>query len=110
MNLFTSDWSKCYDGGVVTESTAPKLSCIFIVIQNVINAALVLSAVVAVFLIAYAAFQYVTSAGDKEKVEGARKRIVYAIIGLVVIFMAFAFINLISQFTGVSTSQFGIGQ
>ena len=110
MDLFTTDWGKCFEDGVVDVNTPPRLSCVFIVIQNVINAALVLSAVVAVFLITYAAFQYVTSAGDKEKVDSARKRIVFAVIGLVIIFSAFAAINFISTFTGVSPSQLGVGK
>lgn len=110
MDLFTTDWGKCFEGGVVDANTPPRLSCAFIVIQNIINAALVLSAVVAVFLITYAAFQYVTSGGDKEKVDSARKRITFAIIGLVIIFMAFTAINFISTFTGVNPSQLGIGK
>lgn len=81
------------------------LSCVWIVLQNVINAALVLSAVVAVFLIIYSGFQYVTSTGDKEKVDAARKRMTYAIIGLVFILMSFIIITFISQITGVGTNQ-----
>lgn len=109
MDLFTSSWEKCF-GGNVDVNTAPPLSCIFIVIQNVVNAAMALAAAVAVIFIIYASFQYVTSAGDKEKVDNARKRITFAIIGLLVIFFAFAIVNLISTFTGVTTSQLGIGQ
>lgn len=74
-------------------------------LQNVINAALVLSAVVAVFLIIYSGFQYVTSSGDKEKVDAARKRLTYAIIGLVFIIMSYTIILFISQFTGVGVNQ-----
>lgn len=116
MDLFTTSWEKCYQAvgidisqGIPT-NVPPPLSCIFTVLQNIINAALILSAVVAVILIMYAGYQFVTSSGDKEKVDGARKRITYAIIGLVVIIFAFAIINLISQITGVETDQFGIGQ
>lgn len=108
MNLFTTDWAACFDNNVVTTSAPPKLTCVFIILSNVINAALVLAAVVAVFLITYAAFQYVTSAGDKEKVDNARKRITYAIIGLVVILSAIIFINFIAQFTGLDLDQIGV--
>ncbi|MBP7832339.1 MAG: hypothetical protein KA035_01045 [Candidatus Levybacteria bacterium] len=108
MNLFTSDWSACYSNGVVDVNTAPRLSCIFIVIQNIINASLALAAIVAIFLITYSAFQFVTSGGDKAKVDTARKRIVYAIIGLVVILFAYGIIGFISQTTGVELNQLGI--
>lgn len=112
MDLFTSSWEKCFgvaEGSGVPVDVAPPLSCVFIVIQNLVNASLVLAAVVAVFFIMYAAFQYATSAGDKEKVDTARKRIVYAIIGIIVIFFAFSIVNLISVFTGVTPSQLGLG-
>lgn len=103
MNLFTRDWSSCFTGNAATD--AVPLSCIWVVLQNVINAALVLSGLVAVFLIIYAGFQYVTSNGDKEKVDAARKRITYAIIGLVFIVMSYTIILFISQVTGVDKTQ-----
>lgn len=103
MNLFTKDWSSCFNGNINT--SAPPLSCVWVVLSNVINAALVLAGITAVFLIVWAGFQYVTSNGDKEKVDGARKRITYAIIGLVFIIFSFVIINFISEFTGVSFNQ-----
>lgn len=109
MDLFTSSWEECF-GGTVATNVAPPLSCVFIVIQNIVNASLVLSAVVAVFFIMYAAFQYATSQGDKEKVDGARKRITYAIIGLIIIFFAFGIVNVIAGITGVTPSQLGLGE
>ncbi len=107
MNLFTKDWGSCVQAlpGDPNGAGVASLSCIWVVIANVINAAIVLSAVVAVFLIVYSGFQYVTSSGDKEKVDNARKRLTYAIIGLIFIVLSFLVINFISQFTGVSTSQ-----
>jgi len=107
MNLFTKDWGSCvqHPQGDPNGAGVASLSCIWVVISNVINAAIVLSAVVAVFLIVYSGFQYVTSSGDKEKVDNARKRLTYAIIGLVFIFLSFFIIKFISQFTGVGVNQ-----
>ncbi len=107
MNLLTQDWGSCLvksasdpDGaGVAT------LSCVWIVLQNIINSALILSGVVAVVLIIWSGFQYVTSNGDKEKVDSARKRLTYAIIGLVFIFSSFMILKFISTFTGVGLDQ-----
>lgn len=106
LSPFTKDWGSCVqkiegsDGAGV-----PTLGCIWVVLSNVINAALVLSGVVAIFLIIWAGFQYVTSSGDKEKVDAARKRLTYAIIGLIFIFMSFFIINFIATFTGVDINQ-----
>lgn len=106
MDLFTSSWDSCLEpaGGASTAGVA-KLSCIWIVLQNIINASLVLAGVIAVFLIVYSGIQYITSGGDKEKVDHARKRLTYAIIGLIFIFMSFMIINFIATFTGVEKSQ-----
>lgn len=89
------DWSSCLEGDVAT------LACVPLLIKNVVNAALVLAGVVALFLIIYAGIQYITSNGDQTKVDSAKKTITYAIIGIVVIFLSFFIIGLISQLTGV---------
>lgn len=105
MDLFTQDWGSCFEGNVATGEGVARLTCIWVVLENVINASLVLAAVIAVFLIVYSGVQYVTSSGDKEKVDNARKRLTYAIIGLIFIFLSFLIINFISQFTGVDVEQ-----
>ncbi|MBP6913118.1 MAG: hypothetical protein KBC00_00720 [Candidatus Levybacteria bacterium] len=107
MDLFTKDWGSCVKKieGDPNGTGVATLSCVWVVLQNVINAALILSGVVAVFLIIYSGYQYVTSSGDKEKVDNARKRLTYAIIGLVIIMLSFVMINLLSQFTGVGLNQ-----
>lgn len=46
--------------------------------------------------------QWITSGGDKAGLEAARNRIVHAIVGLIVVFSAWAITLLIQQFIGVS--------
>lgn len=105
MNLLTKPWGSCVDNKLLPGGDVATLSCVWVVLQNVINAALVLSAVVAVILIIYSGFQYVTSSGDKEKVDGARKRLTYAIIGLIFIILSYTILTIFSQLTGVGTNQ-----
>lgn len=106
MDLFTSSWDAClYPVNGASNTGVASLSCIWIVLQNIINASLVLAGIIAVFLIVFSGVQYVTSGGDKEKVDNARKRLTYAIIGLIFIFMSFLIINFIAQFTGVDPDQ-----
>lgn len=50
-----------------------------------------------------------TSGGDKVAVENARKRITNAIIGLLILFFIFAFVNLLEAFLGVSILELDIG-
>jgi len=44
-------------------------------------------------ILLYGGFLYITSAGNDENVEKAKKLIMYAAIGIIVIFMAFAIVN-----------------
>lgn len=90
-------WSDCLENGDVA-----KLSCIPVVINNVINAALVFSGVIALILIIYSGIKYITSRGDQTAIESAKKTLTYAIIGLIVIFLSFFIVNLISTLTGVT--------
>ena len=53
-----------------------------------------------IFLI-WGGTQWITSGEDKAKVEGARKRLVYAVIGLLVVFLSYFIITTIGLFFGV---------
>lgn len=57
-------------------------------VAQVINIALGFLGVIAVIIIIYAGFKWMTAGGNEEQVTDARKMIVQAIIGLVIIFMA----------------------
>jgi len=91
-------WDSCLEGPNHDVAT---LACIPIVINNVITAALVFSGMVALVLIIYSGTRYITSRGDPTKVEGAKKTLTYAILGLIVIFLSFFIVTLISKLTGV---------
>jgi len=45
---------------------------------------------------------FLTSGGDQKRVESAKKTMTFAILGIVLIFLSFAIINLIAYVTGVS--------
>lgn len=50
-------------------------------------------AIIAVLVIIYSGIQYVTAAGDAERAERAKKTMIGAIIGLIVIIVAYAAFN-----------------
>lgn len=56
--------------------------------------------VVLIFIILWGAFDWLSSGGDKEKVESARRKIMNAIIGIILFAVAFAVITVLGQFTG----------
>ncbi len=78
------------------------LSCLPALFQNIITALLTFAGVVAIFLIIFSGYKFITSGGDPKAVEEARKTLTYAIIGLLVILFSFFILNLISYVTGVS--------
>ncbi len=59
-------------------------------IGGIVNVIMGLLGVVAVLIILYGGFMWMTAAGNEEKVTKAKKLIIAGIIGLVVIFAAFA--------------------
>ena len=60
-----------------------------------LNVALTLAAIIAVIALVIAGFRYITAAGDESKAEKAKHAILYAIIGLVVIGISIAIVNLV---------------
>lgn len=90
------DWLPCLDkNGVAT------LACIPIIIKNVITAALVFAGITALILIIYSGIKFISSRGDQNAIDSAKKTLTYAIIGLIVIFLSFFVVNVLGQLTGV---------
>lgn len=80
-------------------------------ISNFLNMLIILIYIIAgivfVFMILWGAFQFLTSGGNKEALDSARKRIIYALIGIALFAIAFAVISLISRFTGFTFFSYG---
>jgi len=62
---------------------------------NVINWVLGLLGIIAVIMILVGGFQWMTAAGNEEKVEKAKKVISAAIVGLIIILLAWAIVNFV---------------
>ncbi len=65
------------------------------IIVKVINYFLGFLGLIAVIMIIYGGFTYVTAAGKQEAVDSAKKTILYAIVGIVIILLSFAIVNTI---------------
>lgn len=57
-------------------------------LTKIINVISVIVGVVAVIMIIYGGFRYITSGGTPEKVTGAKNTILYGIIGLIIVALA----------------------
>lgn len=76
--------------------------------RNVVSYALGFAGIVLFILLLVAGFKYITSGGDPKAVEGARKTLTSAIIGLIVILISYLILVLIRTITGVDVTKFNI--
>lgn len=58
------------------------------------------AAIVLILMILWGAFDWLTSEGDKEKLESAKRKIINAIVGIMLFAVAFAVIQILGTFTG----------
>jgi hypothetical protein len=65
------------------------------VIAHIINIVSVIGGVAAVIMIMIAGLKFITSSGDAQSVSSAKKTLIYAIVGLVVIGLAQAIVHFV---------------
>jgi hypothetical protein len=74
------------------------------IIGAVVTFLLIIIAVIALFFLIYGGLRWVTSGGDKGKVDEARKTVIAAIVGLVIAFLSFFILSVVLGFFGLSLS------
>lgn len=70
------------------------------IIQLIINLLFVFGIIAALISLIYSGIQWIVSRGEKEKLQNARNRLIYSLIGLIIIFIAFLAINIIFTLIG----------
>lgn len=63
--------------------------------KQITNTILYIVGIIAVIMLIIGGIRYVVSGGDSKKVTDAKNTVLYAIIGLVICFMAFAIVNFV---------------
>lgn len=75
------------------------------IVGTIVQLILVLGIIIALFFLVWGGVQWISSGGDKAKISAARSRIIAALIGLVIGFLAFAIVNFVLYFfTGQNIS------
>ena len=74
-----------------------------VMVQNTIQWAVGVAGVVAVIFLVYGGISYITSAGEPNKVQQAKKMITYALIGLIIV----ALVEVITAFVGSTIREAG---
>lgn len=97
------DWGNCVIDEVAT------IQCFVPLFKNVVMAVMQISGVVLFIMFIIGGYHLLLSGGDPKKLEQGRNTLMYAILGLVLIVVAYLIIQLISVITGVpNLNQFTI--
>lgn len=65
------------------------------IFKTITNTVLYIVGVIAVIMLIIGGIKYVVSGGDAKKVTDAKNTVLYAIIGLIIAFLAFAIVNFV---------------
>lgn len=69
-------------------------------IGKILNIVLGIVGLIAVLFLVWGGFQYITSAGDEEKVKSAKGTMINALIGVVVVILAYALVRVVTNAIG----------
>ncbi len=76
------------------------------VLGNFITLMIVLAVISVVIVIVWSGTQWIRSGGDKSKLQAARSRLTWAVVGLLIVLLAFFIINVIGYFFNVPLLKF----
>jgi hypothetical protein len=78
-------------------------------IPALLSFALVVGTIFFVSYLIYGGIQWISSGGDKMKIEQARSKISNALVGVIVLLAFFAILNLVECFFGIGLRQIEVG-
>lgn len=76
-------------------SYLPQYTNRYKILNNILSLVLSIISVISTGFLIWGGIQFITSEGDKQKVQAARGRITYAILGLIIAFLSFLIVQLI---------------
>jgi len=102
-STITSDIGK-YLEGLPIGNPWKNVQHINILIPNLINLVLIAAVVIFFFLLLLGGIQWITSGGDKESLSKAKGKITSALVGIIIVFSAWAILNLVNHFFRINYS------
>ena len=72
------------------------------IVAGLIRLILVITALVFFFILVIGGIRWIASGGDKQQTEAARNQITAALVGLIIVFAAWAIVQLINTFFGIN--------
>ena len=93
------------DAGGIQESNAPKTVCgVINILAKIAEFFAYAVGILAVIMLLYSAFLFVTQSGSEEGVGRARTYLIYALVGLAVAILAFNAVPIVTTVVGQNTS------
>ena len=77
-------------------------------ISAALNLTLIIASILFVFSLLTGAIKFIISGGDRERTDNAKRQVMNALIGIVLVFSSWAVIGLVSQFFGIDLLNFEI--
>lgn len=93
----------------ISRGSNMQIQSVGVLISGLINALLVIAALLAFVFLVLGGLQWITSGGDKAGMEGARNKITHAIVGLIVVAAAYAIMILVGNFLGINITSLNLG-
>lgn len=92
----------------VCDSNAPGFGCLEDIFSNVVRAVIALAVVALFVMLLVGGFKFIFSGGDAKQTEQAKSTITAAILGVVVVAVAYLILQLIGTFTNTNVTKFEI--
>lgn len=92
-------WSS---SGCLADGDVATIQCLVPLFRNVVSALLQIAAVALFIMFVVAGFNFIMGGGDPKRMEQAKGTMTYAVIGIVVMVLAYLIIQIIARFTGLT--------
>jgi hypothetical protein len=103
--LAQGDWNTNSD---YVEDGVVKVQAIEPIITKVLGLIVPIAGVILLLMLIVGGFQYITSGGEVEQANKAKKTLTYAFLGLIVILGAWLIMLFLEEFTGLNLTEFSI--
>ncbi len=85
-----------------TVNPAAQYADIGSILNQVLPAIMIVASLVCLALMLVGAISYLTSSGEQEKTQKARRTITYSVVGIILIFLSYLIVRLVSLVTGIT--------
>lgn len=97
-----------WTGPCVVETDVATIRGIICVIRNIITPLPAIIILMALFMIIFAGLRWINAGSDPKALQGAQQMFLWAIIGIILLSVAWLIFVAIERFTGAPVTQFGI--